>query len=853
MRATKSWIAEYAALPESLSGRELGEALVRSGLEVESVESIGGDVSGPVVIGRVLGFTDEPQKNGKVIRWCHVDAGPAHAPADAPAPLVKGGVTEPVVRDGAQFWPRGIVCGAHNFAPEDLVVVALPGSELPGGFGIASRKTYGHVSDGMICAEDELGLGSDHDGIIVLGDADPAGEPWVIGAPALDAMGVVDDVLEMPITSDMGYCLSVRGLAREAAQSLGVAFTDVVALATPDAHADGHPVRLESDAADLFVALTVEGFDPAAPSPDWLRQRLAAAGMRALSLSVDVSNYVMLETGQPNHCYDADALSGPIVVRNAAAGERLTTLDDVDRALDPADLVIADDRGPIGLAGLMGGEATELRDTTTRIVIEAAHFDPVTIARMSRRHKLSSEASRRFERWVDPGAAYSAARRVADLLIELGGGTLVAETVVGAVAAMPAQRIDGHLPERVLGMPVPVERVVDVLTASGVAVTRDGDALALQPPTWRFDLVDPYDYVEEVGIKVGYDQLPSVVPAAPVGRGLTPAQTGRRAVIRALATAGFVEVLTFPWASEADLDALGVPADDERRNAVKLVNPLADTAPLLRTTMLPGLFAALQRNASRGADDQALAEVGSVFFHVGDEPTPAPGVAQRPSDAELAGIAATLPRQPRHLGAVIAGAWRPAGWEGPAQPAGWQQALGLAELTARTAGVTLERRAATMAPWHPGRCAALIVDGAVIGYAGELHPAVVKAFSLPPRTVALELDLDALLAHVGGPGSLPPVSGQPVAKEDVALVVPESVTAAEVEAAIVAGAGELLESVRLFDIYRGAPVPEGHKSVAFALRLRASDRTLTAEEVNAARDAAVAAASAATGAQLRAL
>ena len=515
--------------------------------------------------------------------------------------------------------------------------------------------------------------------------------------------------------------------------------------------------------------------------------------------------------------------------------------------------MIADDRGPIGLAGLMGGEATELRDTTTRIVIEAAHFDPVTIARMSRRHKLSSEASRRFERWVDPGAAYSAARRVADLLIELGGGTLVAETVVGAVAAMPAQRIDGHLPERVLGMPVPVERVVDVLTASGVAVTRQGDTLALQPPTWRFDLVDPYDYVEEVGIKVGYDQLPSVVPAAPVGRGLTPAQTGRRAVIRALATAGFVEVLTFPWASEADLDALGVPADDERRNAVKLVNPLADTAPLLRTTMLPGLFAALQRNASRGADDLALAEVGSVFFHVGDEPTPAPGVAQRPTDAELAGIAATLPRQPRHLGAVVAGAWRRAGWEGPAQPAGWQQALGLAELVARTAGVVLERRAASMAPWHPGRCAALVVDGAVIGHAGELHPAVVKAFSLPPRTAALELDLDALLAHVGGPGSLPPVSGQPVAKEDVALVVPEAVTAAELEAAIVAGAGDLLESVRLFDIYRGVPVPEGHKSMAFALRFRASDRTLTAEEVNAARDAAVARATQELGAHQRAV
>lgn len=853
MRATKSWIAEYAALPEGISGRELGDALVRSGLEVEAVETIGGDVTGPVVIGRVLGCTDEPQKNGKTIRWCHVDVGAAHAPEAAPAPLVKGGVTEPVVRDGEEFWPRGVVCGAHNFAAGDLVVVALPGSELPGGFAIASRKTYGHVSDGMICAEDELGLGEDHAGIIVLPATDPAGNPWVVGAPALDAMGVVDDVLDMPITPDMGYCLSVRGLAREAAQWLEVPFTDVVALETPAEHVDGHPVRLESELCGLFVALTVEGFDPSAPTPDAIRQRLAAAGMRSLSLSVDISNYVMLETGQPNHCYDGDALRGPIVVRTAAAGEHLVTLDDVDRTLYPDDLVIADDRGPIGLAGVMGGEDTELRDTTTRIVIEAAHFDPTAIARTSRRHKLSSEASRRFERWVDPGAAYSAARRVAELLIELGGGTLVAETVVGAVPAMPAQTIDGHLPERVLGMPVSVEQAEAVLTRSGVAVTRQGDQLSLIPPTWRYDLVDPYDYVEEVGIKVGLDNLPSIVPAAPVGRGLTREQSLRRALTRALATAGFVEVLTFPWASQGELDALGVPADDDRRASVRLANPLADTAPLLRTTLLPGLFGALQRNASRGADDAALFEVGRVFFSNGDAPSPEPGVEHRPTDEELAGIEATMPRQPRHLGAVIAGDWEPAGWAGEARPAGWQQALGLAELAARTVGVRLERRAATLAPWHSGRCAALLVDGELIGHAGELHPAVIKANALPPRTAALELDLDALLARVGGPGSLPRVSAQPVAKEDVALVVREAVTAAELESAIVAGAGELLESARLFDIYRGAPVPEGHKSVAFALRFRAPDRTLTAEEVAAARDAAVARASAELGAQLRAL
>lgn len=848
MRAPQSWIAEWAALPEGLSGRELAEALVTAGLEVESVDVVGGEVTGPVVIGRVVDFVAEPQKNGKTIRWAHVDVGAEHAPEAAPAPLRAG---EQVERAASGAWPRGIVCGAPNFVPGDHVVVALPGAELPGGFGIASRKTYGHVSDGMICAEDELGLGSDHAGIIVLGDADDAGRPWVLGTPALDALGVRDEVLDMPITSDMGHCLSIRGLAREASQVLGVPFTDPVAGQTPDA-VGGHPVRLESPACALFTALTVTGVDPTRPTPRWMSARLAASGMRSISLAVDISNYVMLETGQPNHCYDADALRGTIVVRTAAAGERLTTLDGVERTLDAADLVIADDSGAIGLAGVMGGASTELTDATTRIVVEAAHFDPVTIARTARRHKLGSEASRRFERWVDPAAAYPAAHRVAALLVELAGGTLdAAETVAGAVPAMPGQTIDAGLPERVLGMPVPAERVVEVLTASGVDVRVEGERLALTPPTWRHDLVDAYDYVEEVGIKVGLHHLPSIVPPAPVGRGYTRAQQLRRALNRAIATAGFVEVLTFPWASEADLDALGLDADDERRAAVRLANPLADTAPLLRTTILPGLFGAVQRNTSRGHDDLALFEVGRVFVSRGEADTPLPGVDARPEASELAAIEESLPLQPRHLAAVVSGAWQPAGWSGAAQPAGWQQAMALTELVGGVLGLPVTRRAASRAPWHPGRCAQVRVGEVVVGHAGELHPAVVRAFGLPERTAAVELDLDALLALDAGPGDIVPVSGHPVAKEDVALVVDESVPADALRSSLQAGAGELLESVRVFDVYRGAPVPQGRKSVAFALRFRAADRTLTDAEVASARDAAVARASADHGAELR--
>jgi phenylalanyl-tRNA synthetase beta chain len=827
MRAPLRWLREYAALPDDLDGRTLAEALISAGLEVETVDHVGEEITGPLVIGKVLAYEVEVHSNGKLIRWCQVDVGPHN--------------------DDSGY--RSVVCGAHNFEVGDVVVVALPGTVLPGRFAISARRTYGHSSDGMICSLKELGLGDDHTGILVLD------EPGL--APGSDAVPVLDlreDVLDIAVTPDRGYCLSIRGIARESAQALDVAFTDPVDRVVPVETTDGYLVELQSDACPLFVALTVSGIDPGRPSPRWLARRVQLAGMRSISLAVDITNYVMLETGQPIHAYDADLLDGPIVVRKAAEGEKLTTLDDVVRPLHTDDLLITDASGPIGLAGVMGGATTELSLSTRNVVIEAAHFDAMTIARTSRRHKLSSEASRRFERGVDPQASYAAAHRVAELLVEHAGGTLLAaETIRGTVPAQPSTTIADTLPTQILGTDVDHSSVVRLLEAIGATVTDHGDSLTITPPSWRPDLKDPYDYVEEVGRLIGFDTIEPVVPTAPVGRGLTRSQRARRAINAALAARGFVEVLSFSFASIADLDAMGVPSDDQRRRLNKIVNPLSEASPYLRTSLLPGLFAAAVRNLSRGNDDLALFEAGSVFF--ADDPqtaAPRPPVTQRPSAEELTAIDRALGQQPRHLSAVLTGQWQPDSWEGPGVTAGWQQAIAFVEAAGLAIGLRLARRAAERPPWHPGRCAEFTLPtGEGIGYAGELHPEVCTAFGLPARTAAAEVDLDALIAGAPTMGDIPTISGFPVAKEDVALIVDEDIPAAAVERALRAGAGPLLESIWLFDIYTGPQIGKAKKSLAYALRFRAADRTLTDAEAAEARDAAVAAAVERTGAVQR--
>lgn len=827
MKAPVSWIREFVDLPDHVTTEVLTDRLTALGLKLEGIHAAGAGIQGPLVIGRVLTRDPEPQKNGKVINWCTVDVGAANGTGE----------------------PQGIVCGAHNFEPGDLVVVVLPGGVLPGGFAISERKTYGHLSAGMICSAAELGLSDDHDGIIVL-PAD-AGTP---GDDAFDLLGLGEEVIEFEINPDRAYALSLRGVAREAALGFDLPFTDPAVREVPEADGNGYPVVIDDlSGCPLFATRVVSGFDPGATAPDFIKRRLEQYGMRSISLAVDISNYVMLELGQPNHCYDRDKLAGSIRVRRAAADEKITTLDDVVRTLTTEDLVIADDNGPIGIAGVMGGADTEISDATTAIVIEAAHFDPVTIFRAQKRHKLPSEASKRFERGVDPLLPAAAADRVVELLVEYGGATAEPGfTLVGTAPERPSITIATDLPARLSGIDISAMTVVEHLRAIGAVVSEHGaDSIDVTPPSWRPDVNEPYDLVEEVVRIVGYDQVPSVLPRRATGRGLTRTQRLRRQIGRTLAGAGCVEVVSFPFIGEAAFDKLGLPADDPLRSTVALANPLSSEEPGYTTTLLPGLLEAAARNVGRGAVSVALFETGTVAFPSDNGPAPIYGVHDRPSQAELEKLLEALPVQPQHLAVVLAGERTRSGWWGAGVDAGWSDAIAVVRRLADELGVSVQLTASSRMPWHPGRCALATIDEVEIGHAGELHPSVCKAFGLPPRSAAVEIDLDALMAAAPDVTAGPTFSTMPVAKEDVALVVDESVTVAAVEAALREGAGDLLESVRLFDVYTGEQIGAGQKSLAFALRFRAQDRTLTEAETSAARDAAVAAAAAGVGAVQR--
>ncbi|MFD5279035.1 phenylalanine--tRNA ligase subunit beta [Pseudarthrobacter sp. NPDC058362] len=836
MRIPISWLREFAEVPAGATAEDVMAELVKVGFEEEDVHRPTDTLQGPIVVGQVLSLVKEPQTNGKTINWCQVR-------------VVPEGQEQKLTGDGIDpSGVQGIICGAHNFVEGDKVVVTLPGAVLPGNFHISARKTYGHLSAGMIASVRELGIGDDHDGILVLSriGLDPE-----VGTDAMELLGLYDQAAEINVTPDRGYAFSIRGVAREYAHATGTSFTDPASkVQAPESLSGGYGVKLNDDApiygkpgCDRFVARTVRGMDANRPTPQWMVSRLRLAGIRSISLPVDISNYVMLELGQPTHCYDLDTLSGGIVVRRAAAGEKITTLDGKERTLDAEDLLITDDSGAIGIAGVMGGAATEVGDSTSNILVEAAHFDEVSIARSRRRHKLPSEASKRFERGVDWQVAGIAAQRVVDLLVELAGGAADdAGTDVGTAPATVTIDLPADFAAARIGIDFTEDQITTSLEDLGAAVEKHDGGWSVTAPSWRSDLETKEDLSEEIARLVGYDQIPATLPVAPPGRGLTRVQQQRRRLIQALADAGLTEVLSYPFVSKAANDTFGVAEPDAKRTAVKLANPISEEQGFLRTSILPGLIEVAKRNHSRGFRDLALFESGLVFLPSGTVGTASiPPLGAKPSDEVLDGLYDGVPDQPFHVAAVLTGHDSPAAAAHTPRLWDWADALDIARLAGDVLGVELVVSQGSHQAFHPGRAARLSLrTGETVGYAGELHPKLLAAADMPARSVALEFNADALFDAAPDVIVARHLSTFPVATQDVALVVPAEVPADEVLAALREGAGELLEDVALFDVYAGKGIEEGKKSLAFGLRFRADDRTLTADEASAAREGAVA-------------
>ncbi len=819
MKIPLSWLREFTPVPFDISITELESAFVNVGFEVETIDVTGADLVGPLVVAQVKSI-EQLEGLKKPIRYVALDCGEDQL--------------------------RYVICGATNFAVDDLVVAALPGAILPGDFTISARETYGKTSNGMICSAKELRISEDHAGIIVLAPASAS-----VGEDAISLLQIKDVIIDLSILADRGYALSARGLARELAAALGLPYNDPAKSVDASKYAIGtagvQAIIEDPTAVSVIYLRTVTGFDTAAQTPIWMRRRIEKCGMRSISLAVDVTNYVMLELGQPLHAFDRDKIDGALHIRRAGSDENLETLDGQTRKLNPDDLLVADDKSPLALAGTMGGANSEISERTNSLVIEAARFDPLSIAKNSRRHKLSSEASRRFERVVDPSLAELSSARVVDLLVEFGGAAHLASAKAGEPRFAPIIEIDPNYISVLLGTEISLDVVESKLTIVGCDIEKISNTVwRVDPPSWRHDLSTPADFVEEVARLVGFDAIPSRLPIGKQGAKLSPTQQRRRAASISLANQGYTEVMSSPFVSAEQMATLGFVGD--RAKAFRLANPMSEDFPLLRTHLLPGMLTTLQRNLARGAKDVSIFEVGSVFRNATELAIAEDiSTATKPTDSQLAAIYANVPYQPTQIAGVVAGSAELAGWWGNGRKFDWSDAIGAALRIIEETGNTATIQSSDFAPWHTGRCAELLVAGKAVAHAGELHPRVISALNLPQRTCAFVVLLSELPFHAVTRAT--PVFTMPAALQDISLIVSADITTEAVIAALKAGAGELLEAITLFDRYD--QLGDGKVSLAFNLTFRAPDRTLTAAEVSAFRESAGAAAVTAVGATIR--
>ena len=775
MRVPIRWLAEFLDLP-TREPVELERILVSLGHEVESIEEFV-----PAFDGVVVGLVEEvgPHPRADRIRLCRVNDG-----------------------DGT----HDVVCGAWNFGPGAVIAYARVGSRLglrtDRSITVGTRKIRGVTSHGMIASARELGLGDDHEGILVLDELAAAG-PDDVGRLLDEVLGISDVVLDVSITPNRGDCMSIRGLARELGAYWRIPLKDVrPGLSTAEPRSTGFEVSImDAEACSRFVAHQVEGVS-IGPSPMWMQLRLLAIGQRPISNVVDVSNYVMWELGQPIHTFDAAKIADRhIIVRRAEVGDTLETLDGVRRELEPGDILVTDPSGPIALAGIMGGASTEVSAATAGVLVEAANWHPPSILLTSHRLGLRSEASSRFERGVDPDLPALAAARTVELIARTAGGVPRAE----AVDAYPVPIRPGRVrlaPDdinRLLGAEPSFEEALVLLQRLGFGVDGDGGRAIVTVPTHRADVTRPADLAEEIARLYGFDRFPDLVRHGTHGK-LTGSQMATRRLREVLVGAGLTEAQTLSFLGQADLDALRLPQDDPRRNGLRVKNPLREEEAILRTTLLPGLIAAAARNIARGIKEVRLFETGRVFRPVPD-----------PADPRI-------PHQPVHLGVVMVG-----------EKVDVFSATGLVELLSGVTGSPLSLVQESLPILHPGRGATITSDEAPIGMVGEVHPALGRVFGLEGRAVVVEMSLGRL---VSGPGSwdLNEVSAYPPLVFDLAFVILESVSAGRLLEVVEASAGEHLESLELFDEFRGGSIPEGHLSLAIRVTLRAMDRTLTDAE-----------------------
>ena len=818
MKIPLSWLKEYVTLPAKITSEQISQAFVKVGFEIESIEEQGADLKGPLVVGKVLSI-EELSEHKKPIRFVGLDVGEKKT--------------------------RYVICGARNFKVNDLVVVALPGALLPGDFKISARETYGKISDGMICSAKEIGISDEHAGIIVL-------QEGKIGQDAIALLDVRDVIFDVSVNPDRGYAMSVRGLARELAGSLQVKYVDpadpkIAKKFGKNSNPKAVSVKIEDKSgADQIYIRTLDQVNVKKSTPLWMQRRIEKCGMRSISLAVDITNYVMLELGQPLHAFDAQYIMGGLRVVRAGKFTKLTTLDKVDRKLDPDNLLIADAKNPLALAGTMGGLTSEVSNLTTKIALEAAHFDPLSISRNSRSHNLSSEASRRMERNTDPALAEIASARATQLLIDLADAKYVGTSQAGSPIKNRKVKISQTQISKYLGFPYTAKQVKSALLLIGCKVAGSGDLLTVEVPTWRPDLINFADFAEEIARLNSYDLIPATLPTGKDGARLNDMQYRKRAVAISLANQGFTEVINYPFVSQEMVDLLGFTGD--RAKSFKIANPMSEEFPLLRTHLLPGLLTTAVRNIGRGSKNLAIFEIGTIFRNT----TPLgkavnPGISKRPSEKVIKDIYDGVPKQMLFVGAVVTGETILSDWQGSGSKFNWSDAIAKAEEIIESTGNDYEIFSSDLAPWHPGRCAELRVNGKPVAHAGELHPRVITALNLPERSCAFAVILSVLPS--AGVTKAPAIWSFPAVVQDVALVVESKISAADLTAAIKQGAGPLLESIVLFDRYDQMA---GNKvSLAFTLTFRASDRTLTSDEVALYRDQAIAQAAKSVGAVLR--